>query len=64
MPPMSSSDGAEKERDETLLGLPLETALIMGGLIGFWIVYTVVFVWRTRSWRVEDDDRGQERDAA
>lgn len=45
-----------------MLGLPLETALIMGGVIGFWILYTAIFVWVTRSWDAEDRASGEERD--
>ena len=33
-----------------MFGLPLETALIVFGFPLFWIVYTIVFLLRTRDW--------------
>ena len=39
-----------------MLGLPLETALIVFGFPVFWIVYTIVFLYRTRNW--ERDEAG------
>lgn len=44
-----------------MFGLPMETTAIMVGVIGFWCLYTAVFVITTRHWHVEDvDDTGQE----
>ena len=39
-----------------MFGLPLSTTLIMGGVMLFWIVYTIVFYVSTRNWVVEDAD--------
>jgi hypothetical protein len=33
-----------------VFGLPLETSLIVFGFPLFWIVYTIVFLIRTKSW--------------
>ena len=38
----------------SLFGLPTETTLILFGFPVFWIIYTLVFLYRTRHW--EDDD--------
>ena len=37
-----------------MFGLPIETTLLVLGFPAFWIVYTAVFLYRTRHWR--DDD--------
>lgn len=39
-----------------IFGLPLETALIVLGFPAFWIVYTIVFLVRTRHWEAEERD--------
>ena len=39
-----------------MFGLPMSTTLIMGGVMLFWIVYTIVFYVSTRNWVVEDAD--------
>jgi hypothetical protein len=41
-----------------MFGLPFETALVVFGLPLFWIIYTVVFLLRTRNWvdGSEDDE--------
>jgi len=39
-----------------MFGLPAETALIIFGFPVFWIVYTIVFLLRTRHWEREDAD--------
>jgi len=43
-----------------MFGLPLETTLIVFGFPVFWIVYTIVFLLRTRNWEADgmpEDDR-------
>ena len=39
-----------------MFGLPLETALIVFGFPVFWIVYTIVFLRRTRHWERDESD--------
>lgn len=39
-----------------MFGLPTETTLIMGGVILFWVAYTLIFFVTTKSWSVEDSD--------
>jgi hypothetical protein len=39
-----------------MFGLPVSTTLIMGGVMLFWVVYTIVFYLRTADWAVEDAD--------
>lgn len=39
-----------------MFGLPMSTTLIMGGVMLFWIVYTIVFYVRTTNWAIEDAD--------
>ena len=41
-----------------MFGLPLETTLLVFGFPLFWLVYTAVFLYRTRHWR--DDDARQD----
>lgn len=43
-----------------MFGLPLETAAIVVGFPVFWIVYTLVFLRRTRHWEQEERD-GEDR---
>ena len=38
-----------------MFGLPLETSVIVFGFPVFWIVYTIVFLIRTRDWERRDD---------
>ena len=43
-----------------MFGLPLETTLIVFGFPVFWIVYTIVFLLRTRNWESDgapEEDR-------
>ncbi|MGO1396986.1 hypothetical protein BSP109_01528 [Brevibacterium sp. Mu109] len=39
-----------------MFGLPMSTTLIMGGVMLFWVVYTIVFYVRTKDWTLEDAD--------
>lgn len=39
-----------------MFGLPLSTTLIMGGIMLFWVVYTIIFYVRTKDWPLEDAD--------
>ncbi|MGO1440582.1 MAG: hypothetical protein ACTHVY_10885 [Brevibacterium yomogidense] len=39
-----------------MFGLPMSTTLIMGGVMLFWVVYTIVFYVRTKNWAIEDAD--------
>lgn len=39
-----------------MFGLPATTTSIMVGVLGFWVVYTLVFYFTTSSWAVEDVD--------
>ncbi len=39
-----------------MFGLPMSTTVIMGVVMGFWVVYTLVFYLSTRRWVVEDAD--------
>ena len=43
-----------------MFGLPLETAAIIFGFPVFWIIYTIVFLVRTRDWEQNEgtDDAG------
>lgn len=41
-----------------MFGLPLETSLIVFGFPLFWIVYTIVFLVRTKNW--EQDTHGED----
>ena len=45
-------------RSDAMFGLPLETTLIVIGFPVFWIVYTIVFLIRSRDWERDDDDGG------
>jgi len=38
-----------------MFGLPPTTAAMVFGCPLFWIVYTLVFLWRTRDWERDDD---------
>ena len=40
-----------------MVGLPVETALVVFGFPAFWIIYTVVFLYRSRDWK---DDAGDD----
>lgn len=42
-----------------MFGLPLETALVIFGFPVFWIVYTVVFLWRSRNWAADEAGRDE-----
>ena len=43
-----------------MYGLPVTTTVIMLGVLGFWVLYTVIFYLISASWSVEDaDDRGE-----
>lgn len=39
-----------------MFGLPMSTTFIMGGVMLFWVVYTLVFFARTKNWTLEDAD--------
>lgn len=39
-----------------MFGLPATTTVIMVGILGFWVVYTLVFYVISRNWSVEDVD--------
>lgn len=39
-----------------MFGLPFETAVVVFGFPLFWIVYTVVFLLRTRDWVDDSGD--------
>ncbi len=42
-----------------MFDLPLSTTFLLLGFPLFWIVYTLVFLLRTRGWR--DDEREEDR---
>jgi hypothetical protein len=48
--------GSAQRSGAGMFGLPMSTTLIMGGVMLFWIVYTIVFYVSTRNWVVEDAD--------
>lgn len=37
-----------------MFGLPLETSLIVFGAPVFWIIYTAVFLYRSRDWVADE----------
>lgn len=37
-----------------MFGLPTSTALIIFGIPAIWVIYTLVFVFRSRHWKAED----------
>lgn len=39
-----------------MFGLPTSTTVIMALVMGFWVVYTLVFYVSTRGWAAEDAD--------
>ena len=39
-----------------MFGLPMSTTLIMGGVMLFWVVYTLIFFMRTKDWNYDDAD--------
>ena len=39
-----------------MFGLPIETTLLVFGFPLFWIVYTLVFLYRSRHWQ-DDESR-------
>lgn len=41
-----------------MFGLPWETSLVVFGFPLLWIVYTAVFLWRTRDWKHDDPGSG------
>jgi len=40
-----------------MFGLPFETALVVFGFPIFWVIYTAVFLYRSRGWK---DDAGDD----
>ena len=46
-----------------MFGLPMSTTLIMGGVMLFWVVYTLVFYVKTKDWTLEDADYDGSGDA-
>lgn len=49
-----------------MFGLPMTTTLILGGVMAFWVVYTLVFYFSTANWSIEDADYagGQDPDVS
>lgn len=45
-----------KERDLAMFGLPASTTWILGAIMAFWVIYTLVFFFSTSRWSVEDHD--------
>jgi hypothetical protein len=39
-----------------MFGLPMTTSVVVFGFPLFWIVYTLVFLWRSRDW--DDQEPG------
>ena len=39
-----------------MFGLPLETSVVVFGFPVFWIVYTLIFLRRTRHWEDDGDE--------
>ena len=39
-----------------MFGLPLETSVLVFGFPLFWIVYTAIFLLRSRDWESPDDE--------
>lgn len=37
-----------------MFGLPLETSVIVFGSPLVWIVYTLIFLWRSRNWAADE----------
>ena len=37
-----------------MFGLPVTTSVVVFGFPVFWIVYTLVFLWRSRDWDDQD----------
>lgn len=44
-----------------MFGLPMTTTAIMVGVLGFWVIYTLVFYVTTKGWMVEDVDGEHEQ---
>lgn len=44
-----------------MFGLPATTNLVLWGFPLFWILYTVIFLIKTKDWAKEDKDKGGER---
>ena len=42
-----------------MFGLPVETALLVFGVPILWIIYTIVFLIRTKNW-ADDDGAGDD----
>mgnify|MGYP001812736826 CR=1 FL=1 len=40
-----------------MFGLPIETTLLVFGFPLFWIVYTVVFLYRSRHWKHDESQQ-------
>jgi hypothetical protein len=38
-----------------MFGLPTETALLVFGFPVFWVLYTIIFLVRSRNWESESD---------
>lgn len=41
-----------------MFGLPLETSLLVFGFPVLWIIYTAVFLYRSRDWGKEEGEKG------
>ena len=40
-----------------MFGLPIETTLLLFGFPIFWIIYTIVFFLKTRSWTQQSNSK-------
>ncbi|GAA4831196.1 hypothetical protein GCM10023354_07850 [Garicola koreensis] len=47
-----------------MLGLPMTTVLIVGSIMAFWVIYTLVFYFSTSNWSLEDADYAPSQDGA
>jgi hypothetical protein len=51
-----SSQRELQDKGNDVFGLPLETSLLVFGFPLFWIIYTVIFLVRSRDWDNESVD--------
>ena len=45
-----------QDKGNDVFGLPLETSLLVFGFPLFWIIYTAIFLFRSRDWKNESVD--------
>ena len=45
-----------KDKGNDVFGLPLETSLLVFGFPLLWIIYTAIFLYRSRDWEDESVD--------